>query len=158
MCAGILAASGPPAVASDGDSPDFKMSTMVKSLRHCLGSMRGSYLNPGARVSDQILESMGIPNKTTRLPDGNFLLSGCRVHSCDEKSAIIATPEGAVVAAGLIHFQCHMARRGIVDCADAPHLTLFVKPNSDRDVLSGELESWARREAVIAVIETRRLR
>jgi len=90
-CAGVLTASDPPATASDGDSAAFKMSTMVKSLRHRFGSMRGSYLNPGER-------------------------------------------------------------------ADAPHLTLFLKPNSDRDVLSGELESWARREAVIAAIETRRLR
>ena len=44
-----------------------------------------------------------------------------------------------------------------MDCNDSPHLTLFLKPNSDRAVLAKELEAWARRESTISGMDTRML-
>lgn len=148
---------------ASADAPDFgragpPMSVVATSLQQGLGAMRGSYLMPDALVSSQILQSIGIPDRTERLDDGNYLLSGCRMHSCDEKAAIIANPDGKMVASALIHFHCHVVRGGEVDCDSAPRLTLFLKSDPHRDILSQELKSWARRVATVSEIETRAIR
>ena len=153
-----LGAQGASAVASDVGSVRIPMQVLVKSLRRDFGAMRGSYLMPDALVSEQILESMGVPDQTFGLSDGNYLVSGCRVHSCDEKSAIIANSDGTPMASALIHFHCHVAKHGVVNCDVSPRLTLFLKPSSDQVLLSQELEAWASSKAAIGSIETRLLR
>jgi hypothetical protein len=113
---------------------------IAKSIRQEFGRLRGDYYVPGRRVSDQIIMGLGIPNPDRKISDGNVLQSGCRRHSCDEKSAVIVTPAGAMLAAALIHFRCDPR-----DCDSVPHLTMFMKQKNDRPAFVQELQDWAAR-------------
>jgi len=58
---------------------------------------------------------LGIPSSTKMLSDENYLVSGCRPHSCYEKAAVIVTPAGKLLMAGLIHFSLS-SERGQAKC------------------------------------------
>ena len=132
------------AATLDHYSPD-----VAKSVRLEFGGIRKGYFVPGWRVSDQIMTGLGIPNPTKRLADGNYLISGCRQHSCDEKSALIVTQAGAMLAAGLIHFRCSRQ-----ECDTVPHLTIFMKKKNDRPAFVQELQDWAVRQGYKGASET----
>ena len=153
-----LAAIGEPAKEPAGPA-------IFKAVLHEVRGMRGNYFGPGWYVIDQLMEGQGIPDPAVALPDGNFLVSGCRRHSCDEKSAVIVTPEPKMLAAGLINFHCrpdHSIPQGhsihipaTCDDLDHPTLTIFVKKKNDRPELTQVLRDWAEREAKVQTFETR---
>jgi len=133
---------------------------VFKSVRHEFGSVRGSYFLPDKSVSEQIMMGLGIPNPTSQLADGNYLVSGCRPHSCDEKAAAIVTPAGATLVAGLINFRCHqdatkqnLAPARAVICDHDPRLTVFAKQKNNQPVLTQELQDWAMRERHVHTTE-----
>jgi len=137
---------------------------VFKAVLHEVRGMRGNYLGPGWYVIDQLMEGQNTPYPTVTLPDGNFLISGCRRHSCDlEKSAVIVTPEPEMLAAGLINFHCrpdptkprgHRIHRPTT-CDDESRLTIFVKKKNNKSELTQVLRDWAEREAKVQVFETR---
>jgi hypothetical protein len=151
------------AVAAPAKEPSGP--AVFKAVLADVKGMRGSYFWPRAYVIDQLMLGQSIPDPTVTLPDGNFLVSGCRRHSCDEKSAVIVTPEPKMLAAGLINFHCrpdHSVPRGhsihipaTCDDLDHPTLTIFVKKKNDRPELTRVLRDWAEREAKVQAFETR---
>jgi len=121
---------------------------LYKAIDKEIGPARGKYLGRGGLVSDQIGMALGHPWPTRQLADGNYLVSGCRPHDCPEKGAVVATPTGAVLAAGLINFPCAMDRKvaGIVckkyDTAP-PVLTVFLRKKNNRPAILRDLKDWA---------------
>lgn len=100
---------------------------------------------------------LGIPDATVHLADGNYLQSGCRRHSCDEKAAIIVTPTGAMLAAGLIYFPCSLPPSLADNCELIPRLMVFEKRGNSQPVLLRELQDWAEHEGQIKATETKLL-
>lgn len=138
------------------------MPAVYKSVRHEFGSIRGSYFIPDKLVSEQIIMGLGIPNPIVRLVDGNYLISGCRPHSCDEKTAVIVTSASTVLIAGLINFHCHRdttkansASAKAVICERDPRLTVLVTRENRQPVLTQELRDWAEHEDQVQVTEMR---
>jgi hypothetical protein len=134
-------------------TPDLYTPAIAKSVLHEFGGMRRDYFVPGRRVSDQIMMGLGIPDPTKRLADGNYLISGCRQHSCTEKSAVIVTPAGTMLAAGIIYFPCAM-EKAAQDCFMTPYLRIFTKKKNDRPAFVQELQDWAAREGFKGAPET----
>jgi hypothetical protein len=101
-----------------------------ETLDRAFGERRVSYFVHGLGLSGQFLIGLNVGAPTRLLPDGNYLFSGCRHHSCHEKAAVIATPSGSILAGGLIHFQCLGAdEQPLPDpCDDKHRLAVFVKP------------------------------
>lgn len=147
-----------PARAATDDVPS---DALVKSVHREFGGIRYDYFVPGRRVSKQVMMGLGIPNPARHVADGNILISGCRPHSCDEKSAVIVTPAGAMLAASLIYLSCDGdmdKRRPAVDCKLRPHLRIFIKQKNDRPALVQELKDWAAREGFTGAAEKQILR
>ena len=117
----LLVALATAATAAD----KISMQRVYSSVRSEFGAIYGSYFLPDRLVSEQIIMGLGIPDPTVELPGGNYLVSGCRPHSCDEKAAAIVTPAGVVLMAGLINFHC---RRGLTG-------SKFFKDNPDANKL-----------------------
>jgi len=142
----LVAALAAPVQAA---TKDVSLPAVGKSLRQAFGGMRHDYFVPGRRVSDQIMMGLGVPNPPRPIADGNSLLSGCRPHSCDEKAAVIVTPAGAMLAAGLIYLGCDQPT---TDCAMAPHLTLFLQQKNA--AFARELQDWAVRQGYKGAAQT----
>ena len=142
--------------AAEASSPDI-----FPSVRDELKGVSGSYFLPDKPVSEQIFMGLGIPSPTKKLADGNLLVSGCRPHSCDEKAAVIVTPAGKLLMAGLIHFHCHRdavkqnaKSTGATSCDRDPRLTVFVKQKNNQPEFTRELQDWAERESSVRTLET----
>ena len=135
-----------PPIEGHGDEMPFSRVAMGKSADRVFGHMRGSYILPNELIVDQTFEGLGQPDRSERLRDGNYRVSGCRQHSCDEKAAVIASPKGEVLAVGLISppAGCAFSRRAPDDCIRKTRLTIFVKAANDRPVLLKPLYDWAR--------------
>jgi hypothetical protein len=145
----LVFGQGPMARAQEAltiDSP-----SVDKSVRKEFGSSQGNYFGFNGPLSGQVFAGLGMPLPSRRLADGNSLLSGCRPHSCMEKAAVIVTPAGTVVAAGLIDFPCSQKRkvqgvrceRGDGKFDDPPVLTVFVTKKNDQQTVLQELKEWA---------------
>jgi hypothetical protein len=80
---------------------------------------------------------MSIGSRTVRLDDGRLLVSGCRYHSCPEKSAVLTTPAGVPFAAALINWHC------AEHCSDEPFLTVFVTRESNQPAIVKLFRDWA---------------
>ena len=116
-----------------------------KSVHREFGGIRHDYFFPG-RVSDQINLGQSIPNPPKLLPEGNTLISGCRVHSCDEKTAVIATGAGVMLAAGMIYLRCVPEKvERAQGCKMVTHLRIFLKQKNNRPDFVQELKEWAAR-------------
>jgi hypothetical protein len=152
-------------IMKQADGPATARVSAAQALLDRGWGMRGNYFGPGWYVIDQLMEGMNGPDPTVHLADGNFMYSGCRIHSCDEKSAVIVTPEPKLLAAALIHFHCrpdHTLPRGksihipaTCDELDNPHLTIFVKKENNRPELVQVLREWAMSKAQFRIVETR---
>ncbi|MBC6982127.1 hypothetical protein [Caulobacter sp. 17J80-11] len=121
------------AYAADRD-PNF--GAKVKAF---MGARKGDYIEPGDLASGQVLMALTGPKEQKTLDDGAVRFDGCRLHSCPEAAAVVLSPQGEVLAVGLIHFGCHFApppadapkrKSPYVECdtSAGPRLTMFVKP------------------------------
>lgn len=136
--------------AVDGQRPP-PIPLVYKSLRSNFGSISGNYVVPGKSVADQIIEALTGPRAPVeRLGNGEYLLSGCRLHSCDEKAALIFLQSGEVVTVGLINFHCRRARtsRKALDgetCDREPKFDVFMHPTASGTDALQRLEKWGTR-------------
>jgi hypothetical protein len=116
-----------------------------------LGERRGGYVIPQDPVRWQVGEAMsGPPGDRWLFEDGARLLTACRLHSCDEKGAIVLSPANKVLAVGLVNFHCRFVggaaemrkpvRQRDVDCDDAATLTMFLRPSG---AYREAIEQWA---------------
>lgn len=138
--------------AQDGVSRDYDW----RSVERFLPNRTGDFILPYRTIAEQVSDGLGVaPLEARALPDGRRLLWGCRRHSCDEKSALVVSPDGKVEAVAMIHARCRFAtegdarlaaRRRAIAC-DGSNLTLtmFFHVTQTR---RPDLEQWAA--AVIA--------
>lgn len=104
----------------------------------------GDFNTPQQSVIDALKESLsGPPDETVTLDGGLTRISGCRLHSCDEKGALIVAPSGMVVAAGFIHFSCSNASADAAgrQCSATPKVTILVPSGETLGI--GALDQWA---------------
>jgi hypothetical protein len=124
------------------------------SLDKFLGARRGGYIGrPEELVRLQVREALsGPPDQSLLLEDGARILSGCRLHSCDEKAAVVLSRANEVQAVGLVSSQCRFVgspserrkppRKRKVECDTHSTLTLFVRPSGR---YRAALEYWAEK-------------
>ena len=119
---------------------------LQNSIDRSFGKLRGWYFLPGySLVSTQIYLGMGIPNPTRMLGDGNYLVSGFRWHSADEKAAVIASADRTMMAAGIIYYPCSKPPHNI-NCLKDRRRIVFVARKNDTPGLLQDMQDWADHE------------
>ncbi|MDR6116306.1 MULTISPECIES: hypothetical protein [unclassified Sphingomonas] len=119
--------------------PDFQQALAQFLGRD--GRKRISLLYHNGRLIDQVKAVLGGPPDARRdLPDGSHLFTACRVHSCDEKGAILLDPQGEIHAIAVISYHCG---RGPKPCESLPQLDLFVRNRKAIDGAQRHLSQWA---------------
>ncbi len=126
------------------DVPPSRDAAIITMRAYAKG-LRADYFYSGGTVSDQIAVGMGVPDKPVKQDDGTWLVAGCRPHSCDEKSAIIATSGGEALAAAIVHYPCGK-KPAVEDCLTKPILTIFLRSFVTSPDVPRNLQTWARRE------------
>jgi hypothetical protein len=148
----------PLVVSAQGQVWDRDFDRMDRALKKFAGSARGPYMQVyPPLVSDAIAEGLSGPSDpVVALPGGLRLISGCRAHSCDEKSAVILSSGDKIEAAAVISPHCHWTqaphrtRRGNLNGpskCDYDHdvLTVFLHRSPRSDELDKVLQDWGRR-------------
>src|SRR3954470_6830768 len=74
-------------------------------LHEYFAEFRGDYIRSG-RVWEQTEETLIGRYPDMQLPSGEYLISGCRPHSCTEKAAVVLSPSGNPIVVGLINSHC----------------------------------------------------
>jgi len=92
-----------PVVASGHDVQPSRDAAM-QTFSLYAGKLRGDFFFKNGGVSDQVGLGMSIPDRPVRQDDGTWLVAGCRVKSCTEKAAIIATSGGEALAGGILYY------------------------------------------------------
>jgi hypothetical protein len=156
LAASILGAI-PPTEAAGKDIADLRLDD--GAIRRAFGEGHDTYFLPNGSIAAQVIIGLNNPRPTERLPDGNYLYSGCRPHSCDEKAGVVATPAGAILAAGLINYRCAQVKRARDEeppCDGDPRLTVLVKKlDAGSLALMERLKAWAEGVAEIKTVEMR---
>lgn len=75
---------------------------LARFLQAASEGQSGGLGNP-ERLQPSMLELIGgPPDPKARTPNGNFLFTACRPHSCPEKGGVVLAPEGRIIAVGVI--------------------------------------------------------
>ena len=127
---------------------ELKGPPVGSAINRALAGARGTYFYKGNKlVSDQLWAAFLAPPDVARLANGDYLFSGCRIHDCPEKGAVIISPGEAVVAVALVNFPCVFKRKveGLtcVDYSEQPVLTVFVSNKNNRPEVVRALRDWA---------------
>jgi len=129
-----------------------QLAVTIDHLTAFLPDRWGDFILPWKSLAWQVDEGIGVgPSYFRELSDGRRLLWGCRRHSCDEKAAVVMSPDGKVEAAALIHFRCHFSaspvrrsnswRKSNYNCdIDRRTLTVFVHVTQ---TYRPDFERWA---------------
>jgi len=131
--------------------PSFKAATT--STERLTKGQPGGYFHKRGTLYDHIWEGMTVPDnnyRPTALADGHYIFFGFRRHSADEKSAIVATASGEMLAAGLMHFPGCQDNDPKTACTDgsglvAPVVTIFLRRSHQDEKLAQHLRDWAKR-------------
>jgi hypothetical protein len=106
-------------------------------------------------VAKQLRRGTAMPDQETQPEDGArvgpgwVFLTGCRPHYCPEKAAVVATRDGAPLAAGVIYYTSRREGAG----RGAPHLFVAVFADPLPEAAALVLEGWARNHFADIVIE-----
>lgn len=120
------------------------------------GTQRGDYIFPNKSMVDQFGEALSGPRETSEKKEGSItFVTGCRLHSCEEKGAIVYGKDGEIKAAGLTHYACSQNKKykSGYDCSHDKRFTMFVPLN--KKTLSAEISllEWAHKVAEDAIFE-----
>src|SRR4051812_41880299 len=126
-------------LVSASAQPTNESSAVMRSIRSELGHLRGDYGDVVEPAWGPVIVELQNAEPVERLADGNYLLAGCRMHSCGEKAAVIVRPDGSMVAAGLINLHCG----AVYGCLERTVLTILVKRKNDRPAVRQILQEWA---------------
>ena len=103
---------------------------LVKAANAILGDRKGDFSYPGEPTADALVETTGVPRELREVAPHIYFISGCRPHSCDEKSAsLVDLDDGRLLVSGLRNFHCRAGSKGTgpsTECDGQPRLTIFV--------------------------------
>jgi hypothetical protein len=91
-------------------------------------------------VAYQVMDGLGgPPSPARRLSGGQWLFPGCEAHDCPNKSVLVLTPDGRILAVGLLSSRCGD------DCdITTRHLDVFALDEAVRLGLPNAMEQWAK--------------
>lgn len=122
----------------------------MDSTERLTKGQKGGYFYKGDTLYYHIAEGMTVPEKNyrpTALADGNYIFSGFRQHSAEEKSVVVATASGEMLAAGLMHFPGCQDNDPKTACTNVPPVvTIFQRRSRQDEKLAQHLRDWAKRE------------
>ena len=105
-----------------------------------------------APLSTQIASALSIEDRTRPLypfrggiGDRMILVTGCRIHSCDDKAAIVLDGAGNIIAGATISRKCFS------QCSPTPILSIYRIGNTMPEHIEDALVGWAR--AKVPLIE-----
>lgn len=79
-------------------------------LKTMLDDQRADIYRNDVLEREAVFELMGAEHEVEEVDTRFVMISGCRQHSCEEKSAaIVDTEQKKLMAVGLMHFRCHLA-------------------------------------------------
>ncbi|MET0273564.1 MAG: hypothetical protein ABW360_11295 [Phenylobacterium sp.] len=153
---GLLGASPAFTVGPRSDS-DPLWRELSTPLQQFLGERGGGYVLPEEPVWVQVDEAMsGPPGDMLVFDDSARMLWACRLHSCDEKGAVVLSRANKVQAVGLINFHCRFIGDAVdmrkpprlrkSTCDSFPTVTTFVRRvDNPREpgAYSEALQHWA---------------
>ncbi|WP_027847519.1 hypothetical protein [Marinospirillum minutulum] len=114
---------------------DFKL-----HINEYFGITQKKYFWSNATISEQVKAGFGgAPENVKAVGDKVYLVSACRAHSCDEKSAYITSGDLELFA--VISYLCENDSRDITYCPDG-QLVIFYKDILAKDSLSSYLIDW----------------
>ena len=125
-----------------------------QALRSFGGRARTNMLEAGkGPLSDELQAVLGGPaEEPQRLADGSYFFTACRAHECDNKGAVVLSPQGRIVAAAII--TVHYVKQG-----DLWRLSLdtFVRNRRIGHPCREAIDEWYRNVADHWLEENRRL-
>jgi hypothetical protein len=124
-----------------------------QALRSFGGRARTNMLEAGrGPLSDELRAVLGgPPEESQRLADGSYFFTACRAHECDNKGAVVLSPQGRIVAAAMI--TAHFVKQG-----DLWRLSLdiFVRNPRLEHPWREAIDAWYRNVADAWLEENRR--
>ncbi|MGZ3182025.1 MAG: hypothetical protein ACXU8N_06245 [Telluria sp.] len=140
----LALAAALPARAAPPQSP------LARELNATFQRMNGDVVMPAWPLARQLGELFGGPPEAPlQLPGGLLLEAACRLHSCDEKGAVVTdTAARQVVAIAARHFRCHAGSSGGTQCDHGATLTIWVPrhghPAENEAAAIAALRAWGR--------------
>lgn len=109
------------------------------------GSNQKQYFWSNATISEQVKAGFGgVPDQVKALGDKIYIVSACRHHSCDEKSAYVTNGDLELFA--VISYLCESDKGDTEFCADG-QLVIFYKNVFAKDLLSSHFINWKEHHA-----------
>jgi hypothetical protein len=90
-----------------------------------------SFLRQQPRERREILANLGETDERRFLRDGLDMFIGCRPHDCGDKSALVLSANGKILAAALLFYRV----------ADKPQLEIFIKAGAPKDYIASEIKN-----------------
>lgn len=92
-------------------SAQSAQSPIMQQLAAFLGNGNGDYFWPEGRLVNQVSAGLSMPDEALKehpitLKSGESLKTGFRLHSGDEKTAVIFGADNKVSAVGILNFKC----------------------------------------------------
>ena len=113
------------------------------AVRALLGDREASYPYKQDRVSTQALTVLGGPPDLPQRLGEWYRFTACRLHSCDEKGAVVLTGDGRIMAVAILHSLCAQPVRPD-RCSAHTRLALYLHPRADAALITADLSRWAR--------------
>lgn len=118
-----------------------------KNIETFFGKRKGSYFSANGRIAEQAIDGIwGPPDNLKSFGENLVLASGCRAHSCTEKTAVVMSCPSEILAIGLIHFDC-FEKNHPPSCSENSVLTIFFSDANKNHIGSSELERWGKNAA-----------
>jgi len=114
------------------------------------GDKRDTYFWENGTIAEQFQVGLGgPPNDVVLVAEKTFIVSACRLHSCDEKSAYIANKKYELFA--VLAYLC-TDENGKTDRCYAGQLVIFYRNEEAKEALEEYLIDWKNKHAPTAKV------
>lgn len=112
----------------------------IKSFLGKTATATVNYLYAG-KLSYQVEDVLGgPPNNPVKLPDGGYLFTACRAHSCTEKGAISYDRKSQITMIAIVSYHCGKVSK---TCSNDPFLDVYIHNNQQSESAQKYALDWA---------------
>ena len=115
------------------------------NLRSFFGPLKVNWFWSNGDAAKEAFEGIYLNDSLQYLDDNHTFVSGCRMHSCTEKVAVIAECPSTFLAIGILHSDCAEARPSS-ECWKNDILTIFFNDKNKSQYGRHAIEQWAKEE------------